>query len=77
MSLGDIYYNPKHPAGYASVGKLVKASNKTKNDVEELLAGQDTYTLHKPARKRCPRNPYTVTTIDDVWEMELADLSSI
>jgi hypothetical protein len=75
MSLGEIYYNPKHPAGYASVGKLVKANNKTKNDVEEWLAGQDTYTLHKPVRKRFPRNPYTVTNIDDVWEMDFAGLS--
>ena len=24
-----------------------------------------------------PRNPYTVTNIDDVWEMDLADLSSL
>jgi len=28
-----------------------------------------------PVRKRFPRNPYTVTNIDDVWEMDLADLS--
>ena len=41
------------------------------------LAGQNTYTLHKPIRKRFPRNPYTVTNIDDVWEMDLADLSSL
>jgi len=33
--------------------------------------------LHKPVRKRFPRNPYTVTNIDDVWEMDLADLSSL
>ena len=35
------------------------------------------YTLHKPVRKRFPRNPYTVTNIDDVWEMDLADLNSL
>jgi transposase InsO family protein len=28
-------------------------------------------------RKRFPRNPYTVTNIDDVWEMDLADLSPL
>jgi len=39
--------------------------------------GQFTYTLHKPVRKRFPRNPYTVTNIDDIWEMELADLCSL
>jgi transposase InsO family protein len=45
--------------------------------VEELLAGQNTYTLHKPVRKRFPRNKYTVTNIDDVSEMDLAVLSSL
>ena len=33
--------------------------------------------MHKPIRKRFPRNPYTVTNIDDVWEMDFADLSSL
>ena len=41
------------------------------------MSGQDVYTLHKSVRKRFPRNPYTVTNIDDVWEMDLADLSSL
>ena len=77
MSLGRVYYDPQHEAGFGSVAKLVKASKNKKRDVEEWLSGQDTYTLHKPARKRFPRNPYTVTNIDDVWEMDLADLSSL
>jgi len=56
---------------------LVKAGNNNKTDVAEWLSGQDTYTLHKPVRKRFPRNTYRVTNIDDVWEMDLAELSSI
>ena len=32
--------------------------------------------LAKPVRKRFPRNPYTVTNTDDVWEIDLADQSS-
>ena len=35
------------------------------------------YTLLKPVRKSFPRNPYTVTNIDDIWEMDLADVSSL
>ena len=54
---------------------LVNASNSKKRDVEDWLSGPKTYTLHKPVRKIFPRNPYTVTNIDDVWEMDLADLS--
>jgi len=77
MSLGKVYYDPKHAAGFGSVAKLVKASKNNKRAVEEWLSGQDTYTLHKPVRKRFHRNPYTVTNIDGVWEMDLADLSSL
>ena len=76
-SLGKVYYDPKHADGFGSVAKLVKASKNYKRDVEELLSGQDTYTLHKPVRKRFPRNPYTVTNIDNSWEMDLADVSSL
>ena len=45
--------------------------------MEEWLSGQDTYTLHKSALKSFPRNPYSVTNIDDVWEMVLAVISSL
>jgi len=48
-----------------------------KRDVEEWLWDQNTCTFYKPVRKRFPRNPYTVTNIDDVWEMDLADFSSL
>jgi len=74
MSLGKVYYDPKHPAGFRSVAKLVKASKIKKMYVEEWVSSQNTYTLHKPVRKKFPRNAYTVTNID-VWEMDLADLS--
>ena len=77
MSLGNDYYYPKHPASFGSVAKLVKASKKKEIDVEEWLSSQNTYPLHKQVRKRVSRNPYTVTNIDDVWEMDLADLSSL
>ena len=45
--------------------------------MEGWLSDQNTYTLHKPVRSRFPRSPYTVTNIDDVWEMDFGDLSSL
>ena len=77
MSLDKDYFDPKHPAGFGSVAKLVKASKIRKRDVGEWLSGQNTYNLHKPVRKKFPRNPYTVTNIDDAWEMGLVDISSL
>jgi hypothetical protein len=46
MSLAEIYYYPKHTAGFVSVTKLVKASKKKRRDVEEWFSGQDAYTLN-------------------------------
>jgi hypothetical protein len=45
ISLGKVYYDPKHPAGFSSVAKLAKASKTKKRDVEEWLSGQNTYTI--------------------------------
>jgi len=33
--------------------------------------------MHRPLRKPFPRNPYTVNNIDDVWEIDILDLSSL
>ena len=77
MSLGKVYYDPKHAVGFGSVATLAKASKHKKRNVVELLAGQNTYTLHKPVRKRFPRNPYIVTNIHGMWEMDLAGLRSL
>ena len=66
MSLGKVYYDPKHPAVFRSVAKLVKASKNKKRVIEKWLSGQNTYTLHKPVRKKFSRNPYVVTNIDNI-----------
>ena len=42
----------------------------------ECLEAQDAYALHRPIRKRLPRNPYTVN-IMDVWECDLVDLQGL
>jgi transposase InsO family protein len=77
MSLGKFYYDPEHRAGFGTVSILVKARKKNRKYMQEWLSAQDTYALHKQVGKRFPRNPYTVTNIDDVWEMDLADLTSL
>ena len=59
------------------MAKLVKAGKNNKRAVEEWLSGEDTYILHKPLRKRLLPNPHTVTHIDGVWEVDLADLTSL
>ena len=76
-TLSNIYYNPKHPAGFSSVEKLVKASGYSKKKVETWLKKQPTYTLHRMAKKKYPTRKYTVHDIDEQWQADLADVALI
>ena len=42
-----------------------------------MVNGQDTYTLHKPARRNFKRNRVIVGGIDEQWQMDLADMQSL
>jgi len=57
--------------------KQTKLKQKTPSQIKAWLETQDAYTLHRPLRKRFPRNPYTVNNINDVWEMDILDLTSL
>ena len=51
--------------------------NVSVNKVKTWLQSQDTYTLHKPARKRFRRNRVIVFAMDSQWEADLVDLQSL
>lgn len=77
--LSAIYYDPRHPASFASVQKLydyAKLENEeiTLNDVKNWLSKQNVYTLHRPARKNFLRNKIIVSYIDEQWECDLVDM---
>lgn len=78
--LEDVYTNS--PASYSSVNSLYKEAkrrdpNVTLKKVKQWLASKDTYTLHKPARRKFSRNRIRVSFIDEQWEVDLADLTSL
>ena len=75
LSLKDIYYDPKHSAGFGSIKKLADASGKTQKEVRAWLKAQPTYTLHKQARKHYPTRQYIVHDIDEQWQADLADVA--
>jgi hypothetical protein len=75
-----MYFDPSHPAGFSTLNKLHAAAKKTgvtRRKLETWLQKQDTYTLHRPVRKRFPRNPYTVTNVLDFWECDIVDLQDL
>lgn len=75
--LKEIYYDPKHPAALGSAPVLAAAANVSLAKTKEWLRKQSTYTLHRRARKIYPSRKYYVNTIDDQWQMDLADMNQL
>ena len=71
-----IYYNVLAPASYVGLSKF-KPKGYTKKQVREWLQCQDTCTLHKPTRRRCPRRRVVVYGIDHQWQADLVDLAKL
>ena len=80
--LKEIYSNVSDPGSYGSVLGLYRAAKEaglkvTVKDVETFLKTQDTYTLHRNARKNFKRNRTIVYGIDEQWQIDLADLKNL
>lgn len=80
--LHELYYAPDEPGSYGGQEALLRAVRKRLPDtrreqVEDWLAEQDTYTLHKPVRYKFPRKRVVVGGIDHQWQADLADMSSL
>ena len=70
-----MYYDPKR--GYSGVNRLVKKTRYSKKKVEEFLAKQRVYTLHKPIRHRFKTRRVLVSNIDDQWQADLVDMQKL
>jgi len=85
-----LYFDPSEPFGFSTQQRLQNAvrrrsTSKQKQktaraaaaDIKAWLLKQEAYTLHRPVRKRFPRNPYTVNNINDIWESYLVDVQGL
>ncbi|KAI8499057.1 hypothetical protein Bbelb_235100 [Branchiostoma belcheri] len=79
--LHGVYYDPRHPAGYSGVGRLHRAVGSkfgiSRKQVGEWLQSQDPYTLHKPIRRRFERARVIVGGMNDQFQADLVDMSSL
>ena len=80
--LSDYYFDTKSPVAFTSPLALYREAKKhysslTFRQVKTWLQSKDTYTLHKPGRYNFPRNRVIVTGIDDQWQADLVDISSL
>ena len=78
----EAYYNPKEPGSYGGIDALYrlmkqKGENVTRKQVVDWLAEQETYGLHKPARRRFTRRKIFSRGIDYLWQADLVDMSRL
>ena len=81
-SLDFLYFDTKSLVAFTSPLVLYREAKKhypslTFHQVKTWLQSKDIYTLHKPVRYNFPRNRVIVTGIDDQWQADLVDISSL
>lgn len=65
----------RHPQAYAGTGPVLREEPpKERKDKEAWLAAQTTHQIHRPARKRFPRRPFVVHSLDEMWQLDLSDM---
>jgi transposase InsO family protein len=79
-----VYYNPENSGAYCGVEQLVRnvytklggriSLKRIRKAAKEWVKSQDTYTLHRPIRRKFHRNPTVVYGIDDQWQADLVDM---
>lgn len=76
------YSNLPHAGAFAGLRSFYRLAKKhnprvTYDQVKESAQAIDSYTLHKPRRYKFARNCFILTDIDDLRQVDLADLSGI
>ena len=69
------YHDPKRVGSYGGVAALRRVV--PEQDVERWLSEQDTYTLHKPVRRRFKRRCVVVGGPNQQWQADLVDMSRL
>ncbi len=74
--LSDVYYNLDSPAAYAGAPAVFREAKRripgvTRDQVQDWLTNQLTYSLHRPGRYKYRRRKITVPTIDRQWQIDL------
>jgi len=75
----DLYFDPRHAGSFGGVQSFkrhVDGSVKAK-DIKTWLLNKDAYTLHKPVGLKFRRRRTFTVGIDDLWQADLADPSSL
>src|ERR1700729_3139302 len=72
------YYEPSRPGAYGGAVALQRNLPKRRTkEIKEWLSHQDTYTLHKPIRRRFKRRPTVTGGIDQQFQADLIDMRKL
>ena len=80
--LEKMYYSLDSPSSYACKSTPYQTSRKKfpeikLTQVKKWLSKQLTYTLHKPVYQSFQTRPVVVYAIDELWQLDLVDLSKL
>lgn len=76
MSLSERYRDPSLPASFGGTEALYHALKKTKKrkDIKKWLETKDSYTLHKPVRKKFNKRRTIVGKMNQQFQADLVDM---
>ena len=72
-----IYLDPRVPGSFSGQRTLKRYVDASSKDVSKFLMRQDAYTMHKPIRRRFPRRRTYAKGINDLFQIDLADMSNV
>jgi len=80
--LDRAFYSPQSPACFSGINAVYKEAKRSLptikvSDVREYLHRQNCYTLHKPVRRRFPKNRIIPIGLDSDWQSDLISLEGL
>ena len=80
--LNYVYYDLDSPACFSSITNVLHEARKRdknikRSDVVQFLAEQETYTLHKPIKRKFLRNKTRASCINSDFQADLADMQKL
>ena len=75
--LKTVYFDPKRVGSYGGVDTLRRVTHAPRKIVSKWLSEQDAYSLHKPARRRFKRRCVIVGGMNQQWQADLVDLTTL
>ena len=67
----------KGPAAFGSKVRLQKQSGLKKSQIDEFLHSNDSYTKYRSPRQKFPRLKVIAFRINEIWSLDLADVSKL